>query len=82
MKAEGISEERKAFIRKFNDYAKANPHALLPITAYAPELDKALDAHEDDGFEDLCTIIEQEVRDFDGPPDKRLTLVRLVWGNY
>ena len=82
LKAEFISEERKAFIRKFNDHAKANPHALLPITAYTPELDKALDAHEGDGFEDLCTIIEQEVRDFDGPPDKRLTLVRLVWGNY
>ena len=82
LKAEFISEERKEFIRKFNNHAKANPHALLPITAYTAELDKALDLHEDDGFEDLSATIEQEVRDFDGPPDKRLTLVRLVWGSY
>ena len=82
LKAECISEERREFIRKFNDHAKANPHALLPITAYTEELDKALDLHEDDGFEDLSATIEQEVRDFDGPPDKRLTLVRLVWGSY
>ena len=82
LKAEFISEERKEFIRKFNAHAKANPHALLPITAYTAELDKALDLHEDDGFEDLSATIEQEVRDFDGPPDKRLTLVRLVWGSY
>jgi hypothetical protein len=82
LKASGCSEERIQFLEKFNDYARSHSHALLPITAYTPELDKALEAHEDDGFEDLCTIIEQEVREFDGPPDKRLTLVRLVWGNY
>ena len=77
-----ISEERRQFILKFNDYARSHSHALLPITSYSPELDKALDAHEDYGFEDLSSTIEQEVKDFDGPADKRLTLVRIAWDNY
>ena len=77
-----ISEERRQFILKFNDYARSHSSALLPVTIYTDELDKALDTHEDDGFEDLSNTIEQEVKDFDGAPDKRLTLVRLVWGGY
>lgn len=82
LEASGCSEERLRFIEKFNDFARSHGHALLPITVYTEELAKALDSHEDDGFEDLSNTIEQEVKEFNGPPDKRLTLVRLVWGSY
>jgi len=82
LEAEFISEERKEFIRKFNDLVKSNPHALLPIDVYTDEVAKALDLHEDDDFEDLSNTIAEGLKSFNGPPDKRLTLVRLVWGNY
>jgi hypothetical protein len=82
LEASECSEERIQFIRKFNDHARLNPRALLPITVYTEELASALDVHEDDCFEDLSATIEQEVKAFDGPANKRLTLVRLVWGNH
>ena len=81
LKAKDISEEKKEFIRKFNDYARSHSHALLPITAYTSELVKALDVHEDN-LGDLFDTVAEAVENFTGESDKRLTLVRLAWGSY
>ena len=72
---------RDEFIRQFNDYARSHSHALLPITAYTSELDKALDVHEDN-LGDLFDTVAEAVENFTGESDKRLTLVRLAWGSY
>jgi len=70
------SEERREFILKFNEYARSHSHALLPITVYTDELDKALDSW-DDGFEEIGNCIVEAVENFKGPSNKRLTLVRI-----
>jgi hypothetical protein len=75
---EFISEERKEFIRKFNEYAESNPRALLPVDVYSPEVDRSLDIHEDDAFEDLSKLVAEQVENFKDVSGKRLTLVRII----
>jgi hypothetical protein len=76
-----IPEDRRQFLLSFNQIAKANKQALLPVDIYTDEVDKALDVHEGN-FDDLLETIKQEVENLEGPPDKALTLVRIVWSNY
>ena len=79
---EECNSERKDFILRFNALAASHPHMLLPVDDYTKQLDKALDNHENDGFEELLNTIYGAIKNFDGEPHKRLTLVRLAWENY
>jgi len=80
LKANCSSEERKDFILKFNTFAVEHSRAVLPVTFCTEDLDKALDAWDENGaFVDLGKYIQQAVSAFKGPSTKRLTLVRLCY---